>query len=58
MTEGEVSETAAMTPEGNVEDDGPGTSELIPPAEDAAQEVHGKPRPYPKDPKSNQPRGE
>ena len=46
---GEISETAAMTTQGNVNDDGPGMNDGVPPAEDAAQVADGKPKDYPAD---------
>ncbi len=44
---GEVSETAAMTTEGNANDDGPGMNDGVPPAELAGQVADGEPREYP-----------
>ncbi len=46
---GEISETAAMTTKGNVNDDGPGMNDGVPPAEDARQVADGQPKDYPAD---------
>lgn len=44
---GEISETAAMTTQGNVNDDGPGMNDGVPPADAARQVADGQPREYP-----------
>ncbi len=44
---GEISETAAMTTQGNVNDDGPGMNDGVPPADVAGQVAEGQPKKYP-----------
>lgn len=47
---GEVSETAGMTPQENVKDDGPGQAEGIPSAVDAGHQAQGEPTDYSENP--------
>ena len=44
---GEISETAAMTTQGNVNADGPGMNDGVPPADAADQVADGQPKEYP-----------